>query len=148
MTSGNSRVLYRKAISADLEAIKSLADQHKNELGFVVRAAFAKSIDASEIILALDENGAVLGFVHYHHRKDGQTTLYSIVVDEVHRRRGIGKRLVAELGEEARRKGQSFIFLKCPTELAANSFYRAGGFDLRSTVEGKHRALHEWILEL
>lgn len=148
MTSGNSNLMYRKAVLADLETIKSLADQHKNELGFVVKAAFTKSIKASELILASDGNGALLGYVHYHHRKDGQTTLYSIVVDEAYRRQGIGERLVAQLEQEARDKGQVFILLKCPIELTANSFYQAGGFDLRATVEGKHRALNEWILEL
>ena len=71
---------------------------YKHELGFIIRSALERSINASEIIVAVDKNdGNTLGFVHYHHRKDGQTTLYNIAVNPAYQKRGIGAQLIDTL---------------------------------------------------
>lgn len=147
--SNKIKAILRKATLEDLDGIKILVDKHKNELGFVVRGALHRSIESSEIIVAVDEiEGNLVGFVHYRHRKDKQTTLYNIVVAQDKRRCGIGKLLLDSLAAEAINKEKESILLKCPIELPANDFYRHLGFKLDSTIEGKKKPLNIWSLSL
>lgn len=149
MTSGNSSQLtLRKATLQDLDSIKTLVDQHKTELGFVIRAALEKSIGTSEVIVAVDLKGNLVGFVHYRHRKDGQTTLYNIVVKPVCQGQGIGSKLLDWLSQESRERKQEFILLKCPIHLPANEFYQDYGFTVSTTEKGKKRPLNIWRIEV
>jgi len=141
-------VEIRHAIVDEIDAIKRLFDRHKRELGFVVNAALENSISRNELLVAITEFGEVVGAVHYRHRKDGQTTLYSIVVDGAYRLRAVGRALLHELKHEASRKGQQSIHLKCPVELEANKFYEAEHFSLIAMDSGKHRPLNIWCLPL
>ena len=146
MISGN-KIAFRKAIIGDLDAIKQLADKHRNELGFVMRPSLEKSIHEEEIIIAVNDN-SIIGFVHYHHRRDEQTTLYHIVVNPEYRLSGIGSELITRLKMEAGNIGKAFVLLKCPVPLASNIFYQAIGFKLTSTETGKERKLNIWQLDL
>jgi ribosomal protein S18 acetylase RimI-like enzyme len=148
MTFGNNgSISIRKAVKANLDDIKKLADQHKEELGFVLRPALEKSIDGLELFVA-ENNNQIIGFVHYHHRKDEQTTLYHIVVNSLYRRQGVGKELINALYSEAINMKKEVILLKCPKNLPANSFYEDIGFKLNREEEGKVRALQVWTLAL
>jgi N-acetylglutamate synthase-like GNAT family acetyltransferase len=146
MTFGsNGNFLIRKAVIEDLDTIKHLADLHKEELGFVLRPALEKAIIDQELFIA-EAEGMVVGFVHYHHRRDQQTTLYHIVVSEDSRRAGVGQALVNALSEESNEMGKTFILLKCPQNLLANHFYEGVGFSLKRVENGKHRPLNVWVL--
>lgn len=147
MISG-SEIAIRHAIVEEIDAIKKLFDRHKNELGFVVKSALVNSIHRNELIVAIKMDGEIVGVVHYRHRKDGQTTLYSIIVDDMYRQKTLGKSLLYELKREATYKGQKNILLKCPVELEANRFYEAERFSLVTTDIGKHRPLNIWVLSL
>ncbi|MBC8263372.1 MAG: GNAT family N-acetyltransferase [Anaerolineales bacterium] len=140
-------LMIRKAIPADLDIVKGLADAHKNELGFVLRPALASSIDRGEVIVAENSRG-IVGFVEYHHRQDEQTTLYHIAVAPQHRRQGIGQRLVNALVYDAGEHNQRFVLLKCPADLEANKFYERLGFSHVDTQPGKQRELSIWRLPL
>lgn len=148
MTSGDSKFMIRKARLDDIPALKRLADQHKTELGFIIRGALQKSIEQHELLVAEDETGKLCAFVQYRHRKDDQTTLYNIVVSPDERKQGIGQALVTSLAHEARAQRKSLILLKCPQDLPANNFYREYGFELQEVETGKHRALNIWRLRL
>ncbi|MBK9232160.1 MAG: GNAT family N-acetyltransferase [Anaerolineae bacterium] len=88
----------RKAMQSDIGILKALADAHKDEIGFILRPALAKSIDNREVfVVTLSGEPAPVGFVDYHHRKDAQTTLYHIVVSPDYRGTGIGRKLVLVL---------------------------------------------------
>lgn len=132
-----------KAVPPDVDAIKQIADAHRNELGFVRRPALLRAIDRSELFLATS-NGRILGFVEYRHRQDDQTTLYNIVVIPEYQRTGIGRKLIQALIAEARRLEKQRISLKCPSGLTANEFYRTLGFQLYQTESGKQRQLNIW----
>lgn len=147
MTSG-SEFTIRLANAEDISAIKALVDQHKVELGFVIKSALLTSITRSELAIAVLKSGKLVGMVHYRHRKDGQTTLYSIVVDPVYRRQQIARTLVVYLRNSALARGQAFIALKCPEGLPANQFYHALGFELTGRESGKLRPLILWKLSL
>lgn len=148
MISGSSRIGYRKAVKEDIDGIKRIADQHKQELGFVIKSALERSIETSELIVSVDESGAIRGFVHYRHRKDNHTTLYNIAVEPAFRGQSIGRGLVDQLRQEAESRNQTSIMLKCPSELPANQFYQRYGFTLLTTENGKHRKLHIWQLQV
>lgn len=137
----------RAACREDLVAIKALADGHKHELGFVLRPALAKSIDRSELYVALDGEN-IIGFVDFHHRRDEQTTLYHILVDQSDRNKGVGRALIVALLRAARVAGKSYIQLKCPQDLDANGFYRHLGFRQVDIEQGKNRSLAVWRLSL
>ena len=142
-----SELTIRKAISTDLDVLKSLADAHRHELGFAIRPALVRSIERGELIVAANSTD-LIAFVEYHHRRDAQTTLYHIVVAPDYRRQGIGRRLIERLADEARAAGKEIIALKCPTTLPANDFYARTGWSLAGSEPGKRRLLNLWQLAL
>lgn len=144
-----NEIKIRKAVSSDIGNLKTLADAHKNELGFVLRPALTKSVDNRAVLVAVSADDHILvGFVDYHHRKDAQTTLYHIVVSSDQRGNGIGRALVDSLRIEALTLGKHCVILKCPEELMANDFYLNIGFELVATENGKARRLNVWRLDL
>lgn len=122
--------LPRQATSDDLPWIKTMADRHKPEIGFVVRGALAAAIARGELLVV---EGA--GFCHYHRRRDQWTTIYEIVSEQP----GTGRLLLDAVARPLR--------LKCPVTLPANGFYaHLGGTRVR-TEPGKSRALNVWEWE-
>lgn len=147
MISGNNRIDIRKATTEDLDAIKSLADAHRHELGFVRHPALSKAIERQEVLVA--NNGQILvGFVEYRHRQDTQTTLYHVVIKPEYRRRGIGRALLNVLKAESEAKGKSNIYLKCPEDLPARHFYKKIGYQLVNKESDRSRPLLVWQLPL
>lgn len=147
MTSGANKVEIRPAKTTDIEAIKTIADAHRHELGFLRRPSLLASIDRQEIFVAA-ENGHIVGFVEYHHRRDEQTTLYNIAVQPDYRNQGIGQQLVEALKKDGLAHQKTFIYLKCPEDLSSNRFYRQLQFQLIETLPGKTRPLNIWQLDL
>lgn len=133
----------RKAELNDLNAIKKIADNHKLELGFVMRPVLARSINQGELFVATNGNG-IIGFLQYHHRRDSQTTLHNIVVETHYRKSGVGQTLISELEKESSLKDKEFIQLKCPEDLPANVFYECLGYTKINVETGKHRRLNIW----
>lgn len=144
LTSGSS-LIVRPAAPDDLPAIKRLADAHRHELGFVLLPSLREQIERSEMLVA-ELDGAVVAFVDYHRRRDGQVTLYHIVVAPGVRRQGVGRTLLTRLEEIVRASDSGPIRLKCPVDLEANTFYRRYGFALEGVLEGRRRALNVWAL--
>jgi N-acetylglutamate synthase-like GNAT family acetyltransferase len=146
LTSGISEIKLRKAVPEDLPSLKTLADAHRHELGFVHRQALLRSIHQQEVIVA-QKADKLIGFVEYHHRQDLQTTVYHIVVEPEHRDQGIGRILMETLRQESYQLKKQFIRIKCPEELKANRFYEHVGCHLVGKEEGKRRTLSIWELE-
>jgi GNAT superfamily N-acetyltransferase len=71
------------------------------------------------------------GLMHYHRRRDGQTTIREIIVLPEDRRRGIGRRLVESLWMEGGR-----LLARCPVGYEANGFWPKVGFVLKETMKG------------
>lgn len=119
----------------DIPEIKRIADKYKNELGFVNRAALQAGISRREVVVAL-LRGQVVGFVHYHARRDGWHTIYEIAVDRAHRGMKIGAALLESVPRPTR--------LKCTVDNeAANSFYARSMTAVRQEA-GRKRALTVW----
>ena len=137
------------AVKDDLDSLKSLADENKHELGFVLKPALEQGIAEGRIFVSrLSNSSEICGFVHFRHRRDRVTKIYHLCVQARHRHLGIGWRLLDELRMSANRLRQTCILLKCPEGLQANLFYQKCRFTQVETTEGKRRRLLTWELPL
>lgn len=135
-----------KAIDLVAEA-KAIASQFPHELGFVNSAALTESLDKK----CLDVIPGI-GFIHWHHRRDGQTTIYSLAVSNFHQKQGWGRLLfyrvlcsLVEYRNQHNPKQNKFcIVAKCPQDLQSNHFYQHLGFKLDGVEPGKKRSLNIW----
>lgn len=122
----------RQATLEDIDRIKELADQHIDDLGFIVRNAFVTGVKKSFLLIE-EETGA---FCNYRERQDGVTVIYEIVVPEEHRRKGIGRAFVERL--------KLPIMLKCLVGAESNEFYASLGFELYETIKREKRDVNIW----
>lgn len=126
----------RLAHPGDFDAITRIARQWNSELGFVSRAMLAQSVGAQELYVA-EKEGETCGFVRWHRRRDGWSTVYEIAVDKTRRGQGIGRALLDAVPRPVR--------LKCTVDnAAANAFYAAQGMTLARVEQGKRRRLNVW----
>lgn len=92
------------------------------------------SSQADRLVVA-EVEGAVVGFASVHislsvEYDEPAAKLSAIVVDQEHRRRGIGQALVAAVEAEARARGCCLIFLTSAERRgAARAFYGRIGFE-------------------
>lgn len=121
---------------------KAIAAEFSRELGFVNRAALEVSHDKGELEIVGD--GA--GFVHWHARRDGQITIYSLAVSKRCQGEGWGRLLLYRVLCRAVELGKRVIVAKCPEDLPSNGFYRANGFVLADVESGRKRRLNRWEL--
>jgi N-acetylglutamate synthase-like GNAT family acetyltransferase len=135
--------MLRKACRKDLDQLIHIIQQHKGVFFFLPRAVFKDSIQKEEVIV-YQKTSRILGFVRYHHRKDGITTLHEIAVLKSHLSNGIGRSLFEALRKECVSLGQKTIRLKCPLDLPANGFYSHLGFQRVSIEGGRKRPLAVW----
>lgn len=124
-------------------AAKEIANKHKKELGFVNIVALRES--AEKQTLYCEKN---IGFVHWHNRRDGQTTIYSLAVNQEFRFLGWGRLLFYKVLCNAVENKQHTILLKCPEDLSANDFYEKLGFKLIRIEPGKKRKLNVWEFKI
>ena len=144
---GNS-TLVRVAELSDISACKSIADSHRDALGFVVTAVFADAIRRNQLLVA-EREGEVIGFLRYNHRLRGhETVLYDIGVAHSAQRQGVGRLLVERLCESSRSYGRLAVVLRCPKNLPANTFYARLGFQRIRVEPGRRRPLVLWHLPL
>lgn len=135
------RVASQNQSKADLaKSAKLIASRFTRELGFV----HLRALEASEAKRELEVLPGI-GFVHFHYRRDRQTTIYSLAVLPEHQRQGWGRLLFYRVLCRAIENGSDRIFLKCPEDLiGANKFYRNLGFQLTGIDPGKRRSLNCW----
>jgi N-acetylglutamate synthase-like GNAT family acetyltransferase len=98
------------------------------------RLELLRSSDADRVIVA-EADGSVIALATLHTSISIEfdqpgAELRTMVVDERHRRLGIGAALVSELEAEARRRGCAVLFLTSAGHRAdAHTFYRRIGFE-------------------
>jgi len=127
----------RRAASADIPALKYIADKYRNELGFINRAALLEAAKRRELYAAELSDGTLAGFVNWHARRDGWHTIYELAVAPEYTGRGIGRALLYAVPTPVR--------LKCPIDNeTANRFYAGTGMTLQGTISGRRRALNIW----
>lgn len=130
----------RYAKSKDIDAIKAIADSNSKSIGLVLRPALEEAAENKKLIVAVDENGTVLGFCNYNIRKkDDVLVIYEICVDTMYRKNGIAECMIKKLPKP--------IVAKCPVDNESNKFYKRVGFELIRVDEGKKRKLNVWELD-
>ena len=98
-----------------------------------------------EQLYASDKDGEFYGSMcRWHKRRDGQITIYEIIVEENDRGLGIGRRMIERLIAQ---KPTSIVAV-CPADLPSNGFYEHMGFSLEDTWENlRGRKLKRWVLQ-
>lgn len=127
----------RFALPDDIPAIKRIAQQYRNEVGFVNRAALLESMKRRNLLVAV-AGMQVVGFVNYRACRDGWQTVYEIAVNRDYKGQCIGAGLLAAVPQPIR--------LKCTVDNPANAFYEAQGFTSAGTENGRKRELNIWHL--
>ena len=125
--------MIREAKEEDLKRIKQIANQNREHIGFVMNVALRESIKNNSLFV-YEKNNIVLGFVHFHKRKDGWNTLHELVVDKQFQHQGIGQTL--------------FNIVPTPIRLKttldntnARNFYSKNGMGEVGVEQGKKREL-------
>lgn len=127
----------RFATENDLPQIKTIANQYKNELGYVMYPALRESIQRKNLIVAFFGN-RVVGFVNYRARKDGKQTIYEIAAHKHFTGQHIGQGLLCAVPKP--------LQLKCTVDNPANDFYAKMGMQLVGTEQGRKRPLNLWSM--
>lgn len=86
------------------------------------------------------------GFCRWHLRRDGQLTIYEILVLSEYQRQGIGSSMLETLKHVP---GAMSIVAKCPVDLDSNSWYAAMGFTCIA-IEQSHsgRGINVWRYQI
>jgi ribosomal protein S18 acetylase RimI-like enzyme len=132
--------MIRYATQSDIPAIKAIANQYKQELGFVNRAALAESVGRRELFVAV-QGAKVAGFVNWHRRRDGWSTVYELAVDKTMHSKGLGRALLYAVPCPIR--------LKCTADNdRANHFYASAGMRMVGIDRGKNRPLNVYEMRV
>lgn len=129
----------RYAVEADLIAIKKIANQFRDELGYVMYPSLRRAIECRELYIA-EYGRQIVGFCNWHTRKDGISTIYEIAVAKHRQGESIGKALLHAVPKPIR--------LKCTVDNdKANGFYASQGMQLVRVENGRKRELNVWELK-
>lgn len=131
--------IFRATID-DIPAIQKIARQFGNELGFVMRVSLERAVAKSELHVAKNPDGDVIGFVNWHRLKKGTSTIYEIAVNSDYQKLGVGRNLLWSV--------------PCPIRLKvtidndkANAFYQHLNMQLIDTEQGRKRPLNVYELK-
>lgn len=127
----------------DVQACQRLAKtfnraSEKYPLGFVRSCSLIGAVGKRELIVAITGD-RLCGFIEFHHRRDGISTIHVIAVDKIYQRQGIARSMLSLVPKP--------IQLKCPVDLPSNGFYSHLGFALLEVEPGRRRALNVWRLD-
>lgn len=120
----NQRYVVRKAQEDEVLLVKKLANQNRYFLGPLLPLWIRKSIEDRELDVACDRSGNIIGFIQYHKRRDGWTTIYKVCVAEDHRRCGVATMLI-----RGATKGPAS--LRCSSKNPAIKLYKKLGFKIQ-----------------
>ena len=131
----SANVKIRPARLTDATAFASLATQlgYNSSPSQVEKRLTAVLHDSKHLILAADAAGEVVGWAHAYLCCLVETDMYvelgGLVVDESHRGRGVGAKLLAEVEKWARQNGARAVSLRSNTiRSKAHKFYAARGY--------------------
>jgi GNAT superfamily N-acetyltransferase len=130
-------VRIRDVDDADAPALARLLAQlgYPTEEDAVLRRLERLGASAADRLFVAEHNGAVVGFAGIHvspsleYDRDA-AKVSAIVVDERHRRSGVGRALLAAVEIEARARGCELVFLTTAERRdEAHEFYRRLGWE-------------------
>lgn len=125
--------MIRLASEHDLTDIKRIANQNREFIGFVMKVALMEAIQKKSLLVFEDLSG-VVGFVHYHPRKDGWHTIHELAVAKNLHSNGVGQQLFDSVPLPIRLKTTE-------DNVKALGFYAKNGMTIVSVENGKKRRL-------
>lgn len=137
--SSKSQLVIRLATVDDLKTIKKIANQNREFIGFVMNVALAESIKNKSLNVVEIDN-MVIGFVHFHARKDSWHTLHELAIFKEYQHSGLGQLLFDTVPHPIRLKTTQ------DNESAIN-FYQKNGMAHVRTEQGKKRELMVFELQ-
>lgn len=125
--------MIRLASEHDLTDIKRIANQNREFIGFVMKVALMEAIQKKSL-LVFETSTGVIGFIHYHPRKDGWHTVHELAVSKSIQGQGVGQQLFDSVPLPIRLK---------TTEDNTNAlkFYAKNGMKIVGIEKGKKRKL-------
>ena len=125
------RMVFEGDISGDTEGVEPLSDKYKQQY-FALHAKdcywtgerVAEAADRFRALLAVD-NGAVVGYIDFTHAWD-ENEIFDLLVDEAHRGKGWGRKLVLRALEMNRPK--SMMLMVTVDNVPALALYDSVGF--------------------
>lgn len=129
-------------VSKHVQAVRTHADEHRDELGFLPAAAYEQAARQKTLFVALDvgvAGGKYVGHIlfgdAYPHAK-----IHQVFVASNARGHGIGRMLVECLVRYTETKQYLSVTAKVAADLPANKFWKALGFEtLRTRLGGATR---------
>lgn len=125
--------MIRLAKEEDIPFVSKIARQNREFIGFVMNVALTEAIK-KESLYVYEKEDSIIGFVHYHKRLDGWSTLHEIAVAKEYHGKGIGKELLNIPPEPVRLKTTE-------DNINAIAMYEKYGFELKRKEQGKKREL-------
>ena len=125
--------MIRLASEQDLKDIKRIANQNREFIGFVMKVALMEAIQKKSLFVFEDVSG-VVGFVHYHPRKDGWHTIHELAVSKQLQAKGVGQQLFNTVPLPIRLKTTE-------DNVNALKFYAKNGMNIVGVENGKKRKL-------
>lgn len=134
-------LVIRKCCVDDAGAMTSLMRQlsYPTTLSVMKERLAMLEKDENHCTFVAEVDGKVVGTIALEvvlkkDMKQPLARITSLVVDEQHRKQGLGKRLVAEVENQVRRCGSSDLLVGCKADgksAGAKTFYQHLGFELR-----------------
>jgi ribosomal-protein-alanine N-acetyltransferase len=121
-------VADQRHIDAMMSVMRFAFDPQFGEAWSTSQLAGTLTLDGSFARQALDDSDMILGFTLSRHVAD-EAELLLVAVDPHLRQRGIGRRLVKQVADDARQRGAQVLFLEVrENNNAARNLYRSLGF--------------------
>lgn len=127
----NPRPCVRLATPADLPFVQALQRRFSNQLGFLPNAALAWYLDNGRCSLVFD-NGDPAGYVLGRPRLRPQPWVQPLTQTAVSfdaQRRTLGSALIDAAAADATANGRTILQAWCRTDIPANAFWLAAGFE-------------------
>ena len=125
----------------DIDYIAKIASKNSQTLGFVRKTKLIISIQKQQVHV-IKEDSVVVGYIHFHVRKDDIITIYELCIDEPFRNKGLGRLLVESVVSIGKDINSSLIKLKCISNTDACDFYEHIGFEHIRTEQGKKNQIN------
>lgn len=147
----NSRLIIRKAAIADTSQLHSLIHQ----LGYAIPLPALESnmaayfADSEKMLLVAEGEGRVVGclaldMTQTFHREQRQMRVITLVVDQAHRGKGVGKELLSFAEGVAKGEGCWLVDLTSSTRRekeGTHDFYTAAGYHKNDSQAYFHKLL-------
>jgi len=143
-------IVVRLATKDDLTYIDYLQKKNAEDLSFYPSAAFERELQNQRIILAL-VNDEPAGYLYHGSVESRKIKIHQACIQYDLRGYLYGAELVRWLIKLGESSHAHEIGLRCGSDIAANGFWRAMGFECQSVTEGgarRMRDINAWTLTL